>query len=184
MRAYLQIVLPSLLAMERLGVGGRTRAIGALLHLEEGFLILVCQRDPAFQLGVELELGTIRRLDGDVLAVQLGERDAIVLFKKGRVGWEGENLRNRLVCHFVCADGRLIEGMLSRVTSVVNFSDQGLQPVQGPQKSVHMWGQPGQPASTSTSTYYVHQLPDCRMSSLRRHYSTMGTIIICEPNDT
>lgn len=108
MRAYLHFILLSLLAISSLGIRRWIGAIGALLHLYEGFLILVCQRDPALQLGVKLKLGTVRLLDCDVLAVQLGEGDAIIILKKCWICWEGEDLRNWLLCHFVWGGVRLL----------------------------------------------------------------------------
>lgn len=67
--------------------------------LNEGFLILICHWNPSLQLVVKLELGAVRLLDGDELVVQLGERDAVVIFELGWVCREGEDLRDRVLCH-------------------------------------------------------------------------------------
>lgn len=98
--AYLQIVLFSLPAVACLSIPvWRFAAIRALLLPYEGFLILVQDRDPSLQLRVELELGAVRLLYGDVLVVKSGERYPLVGLELRRVRWKGENLGHRWLCH-------------------------------------------------------------------------------------
>lgn len=67
--------------------------------LNESLLILICHWNPSLQLVVKLELGAVRLLDSDELVVQLGERDAVVILELGWICREGEDLRDRLLCH-------------------------------------------------------------------------------------
>lgn len=94
MGAYLQIILFSLPAIAGLGILVWIMAISALLHLYEGFLILICQGHPTLQLGIELELGTVRLLYRDVLVIRPGPRYAMVSVEECWVCWEGKDLRN------------------------------------------------------------------------------------------
>lgn len=102
--AYLDLVLLPLPAVARLGTAVCTWvlciAVGILMLLYEGFLILVCDWDPSLQRVVKLELGTVGLLDSDELVVELGERDAVVILELGWVCREGEDLRDWLLCHF------------------------------------------------------------------------------------
>lgn len=71
--AYLDFVLLPLSAVVRLSTAVCTwvlcAAIGILMLLNEGFLILICNWDPSLQLVVKLELGAVRLLDSDELVV-------------------------------------------------------------------------------------------------------------------
>lgn len=81
--------------------GSICAAVGALLLAYEGFLILVCQRDPSLQLRVELELGAITLLHGNVLVVKPGKGDAVIILELCWVRREGEDLCKWLRCHLV-----------------------------------------------------------------------------------
>lgn len=102
--AYLDIILLPLSAVARSSTARCAwlliYCICALLLLEEDILILIGQRNPSLQAVVELELGAIR-LHSDVLAVELGERDPIIILKFCWIRGEGEDLRDGLFRHTV-----------------------------------------------------------------------------------